>query len=573
MRTRLITALLCALGIGAFSACANTDSTSPTSDNNDDGEVRSSGMTLTSDTLADTDVARMQFDIAGVDCQTGQSTGFTDSQTKDLEDMMLPGGISQFENAPFDEDSQHLFADAFFLVDAGCYNVETTPLQDNGQPSDDCEQAHRDRVSVEDGQTTEILLINQCEGVERGGLDVISAINHPPEIENLELDKFVSSCPAPGEANEVCVTASDPDDDPLEFEWSTTNAGEFTGEIEETSTSQDNGTWTSCAEVTVNRRGDYAFDVTVFDLDGDGNRMEEVLAEQDDRDAHQSRDSLRFPVYSGVDCEGRTATILMAIGDQRALEGTRECKKHKKYKKGKKKKCKKYDDGSTDDEAMATAQQLIRQSADWVNPRTDIEDSDLLYILDDNNQGEHLPQDRNNVVGALEAAGFDDVDELEEPSEGIDADDLDGYDVVWFTNPGWPMDDESTFDALQDFQQRGGGLVLEGNDMGRNSQELAGDRDLAYFHGLEYLDNGVSTCGDVTDNYSGNTYGVEISEEPLSAIDGIRGNEFAYDNDIDHVQRTLSGEQVLATATYESGDCSYSGPAVVAMDPLGLDAE
>jgi hypothetical protein len=545
MRNRLLTILLCTLGIGALSACANSDTTSPTPDSNDDGEVRSSGMTLTSDTLADTDVSRMQFDVTGVDCASGQATGFNETKTKDLEDMMLPGGVSKFENAPLDEDSQHLFADAFFLVDAGCYDVRTQPLDDQGQPSADCEDAHRDRVSVEDGQTTEILLVNQCEGAERGGLDVVSSLNHAPEIDNLELEKFVSSCPTADQPSQICVTASDPDDDPLEFEWSTSDAAELQGDVVEVSSSQQaDGRWESCANVTVNRKGDYAFEVEVYDLDGNGNRMEDVLAQQDSRDAHPSHDSLQFPVYSGADCRGRTATILMALGDHRSIEGPNSTQR---------------------------ADRFIRQSVSWASPLTAKPQTDILHVTDDNNQGEQLPQARQNV-GQVLASNFASVDVIDEPAGGLRAADVQGYDLVWFSNPGWPMDDERSFDVLQDFSQSGGGLILEGDDMGRNSQGLAGSRDLEFFHGLEYLDNGLSTCGDITNNYSGNTYGVTFTQEPISTNDGLRGQSFQYDNDIDHVRRTISGERVLARATYSSGECSYSGPAAVALNPIDFMA-
>ena len=297
MRLRFIASVFLVLAMAGMTACANTDTDSPSTDD----ELASSGVALTSDILADTDVARMRFRIEGVACTTGTPTGFSTTEVKDLEDMMLPGGIATFENAPFDADSRHLFADAFFLVDAGCYDVTTTPLDDTGDPSDDCEPAHKDGVAVEDGQTTEILLINQCQGVDRGGLDVISAINHPPEVEGLEFNKFISMCATDIQDDEVCVTADDPDDDPLAFEWRATDAGQFQGAIVETSrTELADGRWRSCADLATIRRGDYGFQVRVFDLDGNGERLEQVLADQGN--PAPSRDALRFPVYAGVDC-------------------------------------------------------------------------------------------------------------------------------------------------------------------------------------------------------------------------------------------------------------------------------
>ncbi|MFB6371761.1 MAG: hypothetical protein ABEN55_01280, partial [Bradymonadaceae bacterium] len=300
MTPRLTTAVFVVFTLTGLTACLNTD-TAPSSPDNPD--VQSSGIALTGDTLADTDVTRLQFDVIGVDCQTGTPTGVDRTRTRDLEDMMLPGGIAKFENSPFADNSRHLFADAFFLVDAGCYNVTTTPLRANGRPSQDCQPAHKDRVAVEDSQTTEILLINQCEGAERGGLDAVSAVNHPPEIDDLEFQKFLASCPTAPQDDEVCVTASDPDKDPLEFEWVATDSGEFEGDVVETTRNKlADGRWESCADVATIRRGGYAFEVRVFDLDGDGTRMEQVLVEQNARDAAASRDSLQFPIYAGVDC-------------------------------------------------------------------------------------------------------------------------------------------------------------------------------------------------------------------------------------------------------------------------------
>jgi len=536
MKTRLITAVLFVFGIAGLTACANTDT--DTTKSPDDGEVRSSGMALTTDTLADTDVAQMQFDIQGVDCQSGQATGFSETRVKDLEDMMLPGGIAKFENAPFDEESEHLFADAFFLVDAGCYDVVTTPLDDAGQPSSDCQPAHRDRVSVEDGQTTEILLINQCEGKKRGGLDVISSINHPPEVSNLEFQKFRSSCPPASQARQVCVTAEDPDNDPLEFTWSATSAGKFQGDIVETTRNQRaDGTWESCARLTTNRVGDYSFEVSIFDLDGNGKRMEQVLADQDPRDAAQSRDSIQFPIYSGVACQGRTASIMMAIGDHRSLDGAND---------------------------LDQARRLIRQTTRWASPLSNKQATDILYVLDDNNRGEHLPQDRNRVLKVLRN-NFATVDAIPEPNGGIRDQNVDGYDLVWFANPGWPMDDVRSRDVLRRFSKAGGGVILEGDDMGRHAADPKG---LEFFTGLEFLDNGTETCGVTTDNYSGNSYGVQFSQEPISAIDGLRGSSLQYDNDIDHVRRLLEGERVLATASFSRGDCTYQGPAVTTKNPI-----
>lgn len=75
---------------------------------------------------------------------------------------------------------------------------------------------------VVDQLTTEILLVSQCRGPERGALDVVGALNHPPIIETLNYNpsKFIT-CGEYGQrpSVELCAKAIDPDSDPLEFVW------------------------------------------------------------------------------------------------------------------------------------------------------------------------------------------------------------------------------------------------------------------------------------------------------------------------------------------------------------------
>ncbi len=535
MKTRLLAALLCLFGIGALSACANTDSTSPSSSDADNGgPVDSSGLTVSTNTLATADdIDEIRFEVTSCPGEGSVS----ETETRALEEMTLPGGIDKFESAGphgpgFDEDSEHLFADAFFTLDQGCYDVTTQPLDANDDPV--CQPATRENVDVEDGATTEILLINQCEGAQRGGLDVISAINHPPTIKDLEIDKFLGQCPADDDLEQVCVTAKDPDGDPLEFVWEATADEQYQGDIQQAGPPESlgNNKYRSCATVRTNQAGAYGFEVTVYDLDGDGNRMEDALADQDDQNSTESRDSLSFPMYSGEDCQGRMATILMAIGDHISVDGPN---------------------------SIDRAEQFIEQATAWASPLSDKDDTDVIYVLDDNNQGEHLNQDRIRVTDVLDA-NFDLIDEIEE-SGSIDSSDLEDADLVWFANPGWPVDDAGSRTALRQFAEAGGGVVVEGNDAGRQNMD--------YFHRLDFDDNGTTTCGDLTDNNSGNPYQVEYTEEPHPSVEGFEGFDFEYDNDIDHVNYLGVGT-ILADASYSSGACSYGGPAAVAVSPLDL---
>ncbi|MFB6372367.1 MAG: hypothetical protein ABEN55_04510 [Bradymonadaceae bacterium] len=539
IRTRplAVFALLC-LTAFCLPACSGTDS--PTDTPSDDKD-RTAAITLTADTLADTDVARMQFQLQGVDCETGEPTDTTRQTTKDLEDTMLPGGFATFENAPLSSDSQHLFADAFFLVGAGCYNVTTQPLTDRGNPSEDCNPATRQRVSVEDGQTTEVLLVNQCRGADNGGIDVIGVTNHPPQLQNVEFQKKIDSCPPRGqqtdEARRVCATATDPDGDPLEFVWKATDTGAVTGEVLETTrTVNEDGSVQSCAQLAINQKGRHTFRLRVFDLTGEGKRFEKVLAEQQNQDI-QSRAGVDFGIQSTVDCpppeqRGRAVTILMALSQA---------------------------DGGD-------IPWLIQNSIRWATPVDNAPDTNVLYVLDDNSGDAFLPADRDLVLNILRNEGTKfATDAIEEPEGGLTIDQLEGYDVVWFANPTEPLDDATTFDTLRQFQMQGGGLILQGDDMAHAN--LAGDRSMQTFTGLEVINNGATACGDQIAGNPDNSYQLAYTDEPLSILEALRGRTFTYPEDIDHVRPTLTGEQVVANASYSSGDCTYRGPAVVGMDP------
>lgn len=119
----LSTALFAAsllLGVG----CRGNSSAPDDSTTDDSDPTTSLEVALTMD--AETDVSGFRSDIetcAGDDVVTSEN---------DLVEMALPGGVSTFENAPFDTDSEHVFADNFELLDAGCYDVTATPITQGG---------------------------------------------------------------------------------------------------------------------------------------------------------------------------------------------------------------------------------------------------------------------------------------------------------------------------------------------------------------------------------------------------------------------------------------------------------
>ena len=540
-----------ALGMGA-AACSGVD-TDPTMPGS---EARTAGLALTSDTLGNTDVAGMRFTVDG--CAGSATAGYNEVVEKDLEDLYLPGGIGVFEDKPYDADSQHLFSDHYFLLAAGCYDVVVQPLRMVGQSykdSKDCASAHQDGVTVEDGKTREILLISQCEGPANGGLDVIGTINHPPEIRNVEFrdSKFLNSCTG---RNEVCVTVFDPDNDPIEIQWASSQNYNYLGGIRPSTESQsetvnDDGSITYCGEVVTGPRGDYGYSLTAWDLAtnslGQVDRIENILTQQGD--PAESRDTIDFPIYAGMDCRGRTSVILMAMNNKVGPKNN------------------------------GYAVPFIRQSAQWVNPFTSLAVPSVLYVLDDNNQNEHTGDDVFVTNALIAEFGGANVTKIDEPAGGLSylgpngaAGPLSSYDIVWFSNPGFPMDDPASYDALQMFQDNGGGLVIQGDDMA--GPALGGGRDLDYFSFLTYVDNGVTTCGDTTNNNSGSNHTVTFTQEPISALNGsimdLRGQSFQYGNDIDHTIRQAAGERVLAEAVYTKGQCTETYPAAVAIDPVDL---
>lgn len=237
---------------------------------------------------------QFQFDV-----RTCDDTPVT-SGTAGLSPLKLPGGLSTFQDAPYDADSAHSFADRYFLLDAGCYLVDATPLDGDGTPVEECSAVLDKQVVVSDGDTTEILLISQCEGAERGGLDVIGSLNHPPEIDNLTYtpSKFVA-CP---QTVEICVDASDPDSDPMRVDWSV-----LSGPVPETpvaisESTSANGSLRECIAFEPGV-GEWTIEVTVFDQIAHlGEHIDFEAYYQMQGISELSRDDLRFPLYGGGSC-------------------------------------------------------------------------------------------------------------------------------------------------------------------------------------------------------------------------------------------------------------------------------
>lgn len=219
----------------------------------------------------DTDVVSVKYDIIPVSCDDGSAIGALTSTTVPVDtNQTIPGTIPDLQNQPLATNSTHLFADLFQVLAAGCYDITATPVDANGNPSQDCAQAFKNGVVVTAGQTVEIFMISQCKGADPGAVDIIVALNHPPTLDNV---RFLDSKITCGSPTTVCATASDKDNDPLEFVLTcpdctvtTMNPPPAVGE--------------QCWNVVCNTVGKHNLDVFVYDLLGTSERIEDYLTDQ-----------------------------------------------------------------------------------------------------------------------------------------------------------------------------------------------------------------------------------------------------------------------------------------------------
>lgn len=287
----IVRCVLFGLLVLPFACVSNADN------NGDATSVDKCGVQLTMDVQGSTSVAGMRFELTPVACETGSPMGDLMVITKDLEDMVIPGGITDLPQSPFYADSTHQFADAFITLTPGCYLIKTTPIDSFGNPSQDCASAQLPSVKVVSGKTTEVFAVNQCSSIDNGAVDVVSAINHSPKISTVAFEgsKFVKQC-AP---QVVCATASDADNDPLEWEWTVADEPPHSEPEVVSTVTNDDKSITQCVKVIPLVAGHYEFELTVYDLVtvvGVPVRYEEWLADQGyPNDSHSS---LTFPFYA-----------------------------------------------------------------------------------------------------------------------------------------------------------------------------------------------------------------------------------------------------------------------------------
>jgi len=248
-------------------------------------------------TAGNTDVSLMRYSIIRVPCAVGEAFDpVSRTITVPVEIMQPPVGIPAFEDSPLDKSSRHPFASHFEVVPAGCYSLSARPLTADGSVSADCAAAHAADIEVEDGQTTEVFLINQCGSAKVGAIEATVAFNQPPQILDVDYSPFLAA----GGVAAVCAMGRDPNGDLIQFDWRQISGGEFFGPAFLSSEKSPRMT-TQCVGVLPLEVGDYLFEVRMYDMlrdeNGELTRFETWL------DAHgypnTSHDSLRIPLHVG----------------------------------------------------------------------------------------------------------------------------------------------------------------------------------------------------------------------------------------------------------------------------------
>lgn len=162
-------------------------------------------------------------DVVGFDFTihpAGAGCGSDPVQTIRRQPLEAEGLPERFhDNAADSVGDNHPFADAFFVLDAGRYDVCARPVDEDGAPSEVCEVALRESVRVREGETNEIrpALVSQCEVAGAGALDVIATLNSPPQLVDLDYDpgKFINTC----QTLTLTPEAFDADGDEVTFSW------------------------------------------------------------------------------------------------------------------------------------------------------------------------------------------------------------------------------------------------------------------------------------------------------------------------------------------------------------------
>lgn len=198
--------------------------------------------------------------------------------------------------------------------------------------------------------------------------------------------------------------------------------------------------------------------------------------------------------------------------------------------------------------AQLIAETIVRYTSPKMNPR-------ILVVRDLKFNGED-PEDTTYVTDELLKRYT--IVYQDEPIGGLTAKDLDGFDIIWFNNPGHPMSSKVTRDTLIAFP---GGVIIQGDDL---SQGVG--FKLTELTGLNYIDNGAEVvCGGksyVHNNNVGEKYRVNLSALKFPQANDMAIN-FQYGNDIDLTSIAANKVEVMAVAKGGPSDCTQERPAIV----------
>jgi hypothetical protein len=474
------------------------------------------------------DIGSLEFRLTPAKCVPGLNDGKPADPIVygvDITMMAMPDGSSPFDAA--DDYDASMVADGYLPIPPGCYQFLAAPLAHDGTPLPACRAQSR-AITVVEGFATDLDVLIECGDTPRPEVTT----NTPPTIESITLSSEVSPC----EATRICVRASDPDHDMLEVTWDTSALGSDAPALVGHWLDEDRAL-TQCIVVQADEAGSYALGVTVHDVTrvvGDDGTLSEPMRVEDITGVEsQADDAVMLDATLGCAATGRSAVVMLTLSNEVGM-------------------------------AEADARTLIGNLVAWTWPDATAT-TRVALVLDDAHHGEDV-DDFDFVGAALQDHGYT-VTKLREGAEGLDWAAISTYDVVWFMNPGHPIDDAATQTALLRFRNAGGGLVLQGDDMARFWGAPALMEPLTY---LEWQNNGTVACGRTTDNDSGANYSVGFASSEHPILTGLGGLAFEYGNDIDHSVPLERGEEVLAWARFSRGSCSVETPVVVALDPDAL---
>jgi hypothetical protein len=211
------------------------------------------------------------------------------------------------------------------------------------------------------------------------------------------------------------------------------------------------------------------------------------------------------------------------------------------------------------------AQTLAANTVRWVSAAA----SPRVLVVKDENHHNEFEHDAAYVHELLVAAGVS-ADFIDEPRGGLELEDTAGYDVIWLSNPGHPVNDKRTLRTMTDFLASGGGYVLQSDD----ATWFYGDNafSMTPYTGLHHYNNGVWFCErDIDNNATPRSYQVMMNDETHPVIAGLEGATLLYGNDIDKSEPVNQGEEVLAWANGVEADgqvyCNKRTPVIVVRTP------